>query len=124
MHPAAINTEYRLGHKGSVETILQRYLFDHKAVGHDIVSHSQGICVEHVYLMLAGGNLMVRILDTYTQFLQNENRFPSQVYGGISGGHIKISSVIQSFSPVRILEIEVFQLWPYVKSKAEVRRPL
>ncbi|MBA7709684.1 hypothetical protein ES703_118606 [subsurface metagenome] len=83
MHAAAIDAENRLGHEGSINSVFQGYLLDHQTVGHHVVSHGQGISVPHVYLVLAGGNLMVGILNTNTHLLQVENRLFPQVSGGI-----------------------------------------
>ena len=67
MHAAAVDAEGRLGHEGGIDAVSKGNLLDHQAIGHHVIGHGHGICIPHIYLMLAGGYLVMGILNAYAQ---------------------------------------------------------
>ena len=84
MHPGAVHPRDGLGHEGGVGGLQLGQLFDDQLGGHHVVGHGQGIRILQVYLVLAGGALMVRIFDRDTHFGQIQHRVPAEVRRGIA----------------------------------------
>ena len=124
MHAAAIDAKNRLGHEGSIDTVLEGDFLNYQAVGHHTISHGQGIGVSHIYLVLAGGNLVVGVLNTDAHLLQGEHRLSSQVSSGVQRSHIKVASNIHGLGSPGVLKIKILKLRPDIIGVAQVSRSL
>ena len=86
-----------LGMKVAYQPCLVGNLFDHQAVGHDLVGHGQSIGIAHIDFMLADGHLMMGFIDADAHFFQSQDGLVSEFGSGIAQGHIIIAALIQAF---------------------------
>ena len=124
MHTAAIDAEDGFGCESGVDPMLQGFQLDYQAIGHHVVSHGEGVSIAHINFVLAGGDLVMGILNTDAHLLQGEHSFSPQVGGGIPGGHIEIAALIQGLGFLVIFKVEVFQFGADIEGVAKVGCPL
>ena len=125
VHSRPVLTHEGLGHKGGVDAISVRHLLHHRAVGHHVVGHTQGIIKSHVDLVLRRPHLVVGVLHGDTHGLERQHGFASQVAGRIEGGQIEIPTAVEGLGVVGCLEVEVLKLGAdEVMVKAHGLRPV
>src|SRR4030042_4143903 len=120
MHTTAINSEDRLWHDRAIYPRIKSTLFHDQPVGHHVIGHCQGVSIPHIDFMLTRSYFMVRIFHAYTKLFKSKNAVPPEISGRIQGGHIEISTLIETFRTFGILEIEVFQFRPDVVCIAHI----
>ena len=72
VHAAAVYAENRLRHEGGVQAVVLGEGLYHHAEGHDVVRRGERVGILEVYLVLAGGDLVVAGLYFKAHLLQGE----------------------------------------------------
>ncbi len=109
VHAAAVLTEDGFGHKGGIHPVLPGNLLDRDPESCGFLGHFQPLIVTQVNLVLAGGNLVVTVLNLYSHLLQGENGISPQGSSRIQGRSVKISSPINNLRGFVVFKIEIFQ---------------
>jgi hypothetical protein len=73
MHTGPIDPEDRFGHEGGVIASRERLFLNYETVQHGEICHTQGLLILQVYLVLAGGDLMMRTFHRNADFLQRRH---------------------------------------------------
>ena len=70
-------------------------LLDHQPDRHHGVGHGQGVGVAQVDLVLAGGVLVLGVLDGDAHLLQGEHGPLAQVAGQVGGGELEVGAGVE-----------------------------
>ena len=70
VHPRALHPGEGFGHEAGVHTLLSGHLLHYQPDRHVRVGHGEGVGVAEVVLVLAGGVLVLGVLDGDTHLLQ------------------------------------------------------
>src|SRR5215469_17887624 len=100
MHPGAIYGKERLGQECCQETVSQSDGLDGVASSDDGIRGFKRIYGDEVYLMLAGGYLMMAGLDTNTHLGQLGDYLPAHIRRQI-GGEIEVAAAVMRQRPTR-----------------------
>ena len=120
VHSAAVYAVDGLRHEGGVAPLADGDLLDDHAAGHDGVGHGERVGVAQVYLVLAGGDLVVTEDDGDFEVLQGQDGLPTQVRREVLGVLIKVAGLIEELDAVGVLEVEILQLRRNIVGVAEL----
>ena len=125
MHPGTVVSLEGLGHEGGVDAVLQRHLFDCEPESHDVVGHRQGIGVADDDLVLAGGHLVVGVLDRDSHQLEGIDGLAPILLGRVERSQIEVAAAIEHlWFRAGVGEIEELELGSDVEGEAEFGRCL
>jgi hypothetical protein len=79
VHARSLDAGQGLGHEAGVDAAALGHLLHHQADGHDGVGHGEGVGVAQVDLVLAGGVLVLGVLDGDAHLLEGEHGPLAQV---------------------------------------------
>src|SRR5262249_38213200 len=95
MHPGAVITKYRLGHKGRGHAVPNGDVFDDVLIPGQPVSHFGERLEAHVDFGLAGGgNFVVLLLDADTDPLHLEDHLGADILETIGRRYRKVSFLV------------------------------
>ena len=110
VHARPVLARQRLGHEGGVDAVAVRNLLHHRAVGHDVVGHGEGVVVPHVDLVLAGCHLVVRELHVNAHGLERQHGLTAQVACGVERGEVEVATAVERLGALGVLEVEELKL--------------
>src|SRR5258708_25922488 len=93
MHAGAVDAVERLGQEGGAQAVARRDGFDDVACGDDAVRAAQGLVAGEIYLVLAGGNLVVAGLDAGSHAGELGDELAADL-GGEVGGKVQAAAAV------------------------------
>ncbi len=95
VHAGPVVILERLRHESGVYAMLEGDLLHGQPGGHDRVGHGQRIGVAGDDLVLAGSDLVMRVLDGDAHLLESVDRVPPVVLGDVEGGQVEVPAAVQ-----------------------------
>jgi hypothetical protein len=95
VHAGPVEVLQGLGHEGGVDPTLEGDFLDGKTGGHDVVGHRQGVGVTDDDLVLAGGHLVVGVLDGDADLLEGVDRLAPVLLGPVQWGEVEVPAPVE-----------------------------